>query len=82
MSRRVDELIESAGRALAWVCGEDMPGVRFHEPGPAINIRAVRRKLGLVQTALRSRYVEAKQDKTCGSRRFAVPRLSKIECEA
>lgn len=56
LSRRGDELIESAGQALAWVRSEDVAGVRSHEPGPAIDVRAVRRKLGLTQAEFARRF--------------------------
>jgi hypothetical protein len=52
LSKRGDELIESARQALAWVRGEDMPGVRVHEAGPAVDVRAVRRKTGLTSAGM------------------------------
>lgn len=56
MSKRGDELIESAKQALAWARGEDVPGMVVHEPKPAINVRAVRRKTGLSQDKFAERF--------------------------
>lgn len=56
MSKRGDELIASARQALAWVRGEDMPGMAVHEPAPAIDVRAVRRRTGLTQAELARRF--------------------------
>jgi putative transcriptional regulator len=56
LSKRGDELIESAEQALAWVRGEDVPGVRLHEAGPAVDVRAVRRKTGLTQAEFARRF--------------------------
>lgn len=56
MSKRGDELIESARQALAWVRGEDVPGMTVHEPAPAIDVRAVRRRTGLTQAEFARRF--------------------------
>jgi putative transcriptional regulator len=56
MGKRGDELIESAKQALAWVRGEDVPGMVVHEPQPAIDVRAVRRKTGLTQAEFARRF--------------------------
>ena len=56
MGKRGDELIESAKQALAWVRGEDVPGLRVHEPEPAIDVRAVRRKTRLTQAEFARRF--------------------------
>ena len=56
MSKRVDELIASARPALAWVRGEDVPGMVVHEHAPAIDVRAVRRRTGLTQAEFARRF--------------------------
>jgi hypothetical protein len=50
-------LIASARQALAWAKGESVPGVRVTvvevDRAPVIDVRSVRRKLGLSQSSLR-----------------------------
>ena len=48
-------MIESARQALAWVCGEGVPGTAVHELAPAIDVRAVRRRTGLTRAELARR---------------------------
>lgn len=49
-------MIESARQALAWVRGEDLPGMAVHEPAPALDVRAVRRRIGLTQAEFARRF--------------------------
>ena len=46
----------SARQALAWVRGEDLPGMAVHEPAPALDVRAVRRRIGLTQAEFARRF--------------------------
>ena len=56
MSKRGERLVESAEQALAWVRGEDVPGMVVHEPVPAIDVRAVRRRTGFTQAEFARRF--------------------------
>lgn len=56
MTKFGERLIESAEQALAWACGEDVPGMKVHEPTPRIDVRAVRRKTGLTQAEFARRF--------------------------
>jgi putative transcriptional regulator len=56
MTKFGERLIESAEQALAWVRGEDVPGTVVHEPRPAIDVRAVRRRTGLTQAEFARRF--------------------------
>src|SRR3712207_7808157 len=58
-------IFESARQALAWVRGEDMPGVRLHEAGPAIDVRAVRRKTGLTRSEEHTSELQSRQYLVC-----------------
>ena len=46
MTRFCGRLVESAEQALAWACGEDVPGMIVHEAAPAIDVRPVRCRTG------------------------------------
>jgi putative transcriptional regulator len=56
MTRFGERLVESARQALAWARGEDVPGARVHGVGPAVDVRAVRRKTGLTQAGFARRF--------------------------
>jgi putative transcriptional regulator len=51
-----ERLVESAEQAPAWARGEDVPGMVVHEPRPAIDVRAVRRRTGLTQAEFARRF--------------------------
>ena len=56
MTKLGDRLIQAASEALAHACGEGVPGMVIHEPTPAIDVRAVRRRTGLSQAAFAARF--------------------------
>ena len=49
MTQFGEHLAESAEQALAWARSGNVPGMVAHEPVPAIDVRAVRRRTGLTQ---------------------------------
>ena len=56
MTKFGERLVESVEQALAWARGEHVPGMVVHEPRPAIDVRAVRRRTGLTQAEFRRRF--------------------------
>lgn len=56
MTRFGERLVESAEQALAWARSGNVPGMVAHEPVPAIDVRAVRRRTGLTQAEFTRRF--------------------------
>lgn len=51
-----DRLIKSLDQAIAWACGADVPTRVTTVHIPAVNVRAVRRRLGLSQSEFAAKF--------------------------
>src|ERR1039458_2668206 len=51
-----EEIISSLKEAVAWAAGESVPVRLTKVQVPAVNVRAVRRRLGLTQSAFAARF--------------------------
>lgn len=54
-NRTESSILKSLKEAVRWAAGEDVPGVRV-VPVPATNVKAIRERMGLSQTAFARRF--------------------------
>ena len=56
MTKFGERLLESLDQAIAWAEGKDVPGMVVHEPKPALDVKAIRKRTGLSQTKFAKRF--------------------------